>query len=348
MGRLLKAHRGWAVVIAMGLVLLSAITIALLVAGPPSQAPHVIPSPSTKPTPTPSAFVSPTATSTASLTPTPSLQPSTTPTAQATPTTTPRLTPTPTPTPARTLPASMRGVEWYTLPTDRKIVALTFDGGSGDQGLAKILKTLSDKNVPATFFLTGQFIQQYPNDARAIAAVDMHSIGNHTWDHPHMNQLSDAAARNEIVTAEQSILSVTGRQPWPLFRFPYGESSSRTIDIANSLGYGSLRWTVDTLGWQGTQAGGGSPGGQTVQSVTSRSLNAARPGEIVLMHVGAAPDGTTLDADGLAGVIDGLRARGYGFVAIWDFIDGGSRGPAKGLWQLPSSQSGLIVSRSWD
>jgi peptidoglycan-N-acetylglucosamine deacetylase len=57
-------------------------------------------------------------------------------------------------------------------------------------------------------------------------------------------------------------------------------------------------------------------------TVTTRALNAARPGEIVLMHVGAAPNGTTLDADALAGVIDGLRARGYSFVAIWDLIYG--------------------------
>jgi peptidoglycan/xylan/chitin deacetylase (PgdA/CDA1 family) len=215
-----------------------------------------------------------------------------------------------------------RGVEWHTLPTDRKIVALTFDAGSGDQGLARILKTLGDKNIPGTFFLTGQFVQWYPNDARAIAAIDMHSIGNHTWDHPRMNQLSDAAVRDEILSAERVILSVTGRQPWPLYRFPYGESSSPTIAIANSLGYGSIRWTVDTLGWEGTVDANGNPTGQSVTTVTTRALNAARPGEIVLMHVGAAPDGTTLDADALGAVIDGLRARNYSFVAIWDFIFG--------------------------
>ena len=213
-------------------------------------------------------------------------------------------------------------MEWYALPTSRKIVALTFDAGAGDKGLSKILATLASKNVPGTFFLTGQFIQAYPSDARSIAAYDMHSIGNHTIDHPHMNQLSDSQVRAEILGAEQSIVSVSGRDPWPLFRFPYGESSARTIAIANSLGYGSIRWTVDTLGWEGTRAVGGSGGGQTVQSVTARALNAAKPGEIVLMHVGAAPDGTTLDADALPGIIDGLRAQGYGFVAIWDFVYG--------------------------
>lgn len=320
MRQLLKAHLPWAVAIAAGLVLLSAVTIALLVTGPPQQALHPSPSPTT--TAAPSVSVSPMATVTPSPTAAPSPQPSTTRTPQPTATPAPQPSPTPTPTPGRTLPASMRGVEWYTLPTDRKLVALTFDAGSGDQGLAKILKTLADKDVPGTFFLTGQFVQRYPGDARAIASVDMHSIGNHTWDHPHMNALSDAAVHDEIVSAEQAIVSVTARQPWPLYRFPYGESSSRTIAIANSLGYGSIRWTVDTLGWEGSLDANGNPTGQSVTTVTSRALNAARPGEIVLMHVGAAPDGTTLDADALGGVIDGLRAKGYSFVAIWDFIYG--------------------------
>jgi len=322
--RVLKGHLRWAVAIATGLVFLIAVTIALLVTGAPQQAVHSSPSPPTRPGP--SASMSPQATATLSPTPTPapSPQPSATSTPRPTATPTPRPSPTPTPTtaPSRELPAALHGVEWYSLPTGQKIVALTFDAGSGDQGLAKILKTLADKSIPGTFFLTGQFVQRYPNDARAIAAVDMHSIGNHTRDHPHMNQLSDTAVRDEIVSAEQAIVSVTVRHPWPLYRFPYGESSSRTIAIANSLGYGSIRWTVDTLGWEGSIDANGNPTGQSVTTVTSRALNAARAGEIVLMHVGAAPDGTTLDADALAGMIDGLRARGYSFVAIWDFIYG--------------------------
>jgi len=79
----------------------------------------------------------------------------------------------------------------------------------------------------------------------------------------------------------------------------------------NSLSYGSVRWTVDTLGWQGTS------GGQSVDTVVRRVLDNLTPGEIVLMHVGSNPnDGSTLDADALPRVIDELRARGYGFVTI--------------------------------
>ena len=79
----------------------------------------------------------------------------------------------------------------------------------------------------------------------------------------------------------------------------------------NGLGYVSVFWTVDTLGWEGTS------GGQTTSSVTARVLANVQPGEIVLMHVGSNPkDRTTLDGDALRGIIDALKARGYGFVTI--------------------------------
>ena len=212
------------------------------------------------------------------------------------------------------LPDDLRGTEWSRLPTTRHIVALTFDAGSGAQGLPSILATLARENVPATFFLTGRWIVTYPDMARHIAAVRAHSIGDHSMDHPDLTTLGDARVRTEVTDAERWIQAVTGRDSRPLFRFPFGARDARTLALVNGLGYGGIRWTVDSLGWKGTSAG------QTVDSVVSRALASAQPGEIILMHVGAAPDGSTLDADALARVISGLRQRGYGFVAVWDFI----------------------------
>ena len=72
---------------------------------------------------------------------------------------------------------------------------------------------------------------------------------------------------------------------------------------------------MDTLGWEGTS------GGQSVPTVVSRVLANLRPGEIVLMHVGSDPDdGSTLDADALPTVISNLRARGYSFVTVTQFV----------------------------
>lgn len=214
------------------------------------------------------------------------------------------------------LPPALTGTEWYRLPTARRIVALTFDGGSGAQGLPKILAALAAAGVPGTFFLTGRWVEQHPDGARQIAAVPMHSIGNHSYDHPHFTQLTNAQIDSEIARCQSDIQGTTGRNPKPIFRFPYGDSDARTVAEVNRLGYGSIRWTVDTLGWEGASSG------RSTATIRSRVLASLQPGEIVLMHIGAADDGTTLDADALPSVIADLRARGYGFVAVWDFVEG--------------------------
>jgi peptidoglycan/xylan/chitin deacetylase (PgdA/CDA1 family) len=204
----------------------------------------------------------------------------------------------------------LAGVDWTAIPTSRKVVALTFDAGANADAVASILATLSHTGVPATFFLTGDFVRDFPASARSIAAGG-YRIGNHTISHPYLTQKSDAAVREEILGAARQITAVTGVNPVPLFRFPYGDVNARTIAIANSLGYVPVRWTVDTLGWKGIS------GGITTSTVISRVLGGLRPGEIVLMHVGSNPtDHSTLDAGALPRLITQLRARGYSFVTL--------------------------------
>lgn len=206
------------------------------------------------------------------------------------------------------IPASLRGVDLEALPTTRKVVALTFDAGGSADGVSSILATLSREGVPATFFLTGDFVDQFPASAKAIAR---YPIGNHTYEHPDLTTLTDAGVRTQIRSTAARIRAVTGRDPRPLFRFPFGAVDRHAIGLVNAECYVPFRWTVDTLGWEGVT------GGQSVDSVVSRVLSRARPGEIVLMHVGAHPeDHSTLDADALPRVISGLRAKGYGFVTL--------------------------------
>ena len=205
---------------------------------------------------------------------------------------------------------SLAGKDWTYIPTTRRVVALTFDAGANADAVPSILAPLRREGVPATFFLTGNFVRDFPFAARSIAAAGFR-IGDHTITHPYLTQLSDTAAQREIVGGAQQIMSVTGKNPAPLFRFPYGDADARTIAIANRAGYVPVRWTVDTLGWEGTAGHISAP------VVVSRVLAAAGPGEIVLMHAGSNPDDhTTFDADALAQVISGLRARGHSFVTL--------------------------------
>jgi peptidoglycan/xylan/chitin deacetylase (PgdA/CDA1 family) len=184
--------------------------------------------------------------------------------------------PTPLP-PSRAVPEDLVGAEWTTLPTTERVVALTFDGGANADGAASILDTLATTGTPATFFLTGRFTVAYPAFSASIAAH--HPVGNHTMNHPDLTDLTDDEVREEVLTAHAGIVAVAARSPRPWFRFPYGARDQHVIDLVNDLDYGAVRWTTDTLGWQGTS------GGQTVDTVVDRVLADLQPGQVVLMHL---------------------------------------------------------------
>lgn len=217
------------------------------------------------------------------------------------------------------VPPSLVGTQWSSLPTNQPVVALTFDCGSNDAGIPTILSALQSTGATATFTITGVFAQTYPQQAKEMAA-DGYDIADHTYNHMNMAQLSLPAASTEVTQGAAVIESITGRNPAPLFRFPYGAFDSALVQMVNSLGYGSFLWTVDTLGWEGTTPTSTSSGGQTVQSVQARALEGLSPGEIILMHCGSAPDGTTLDADALLPLIQQIQARGYQFVTLHGFL----------------------------
>ncbi|MHB1595438.1 MAG: polysaccharide deacetylase family protein [Streptosporangiaceae bacterium] len=176
--------------------------------------------------------------------------------------------------------------------------------------MSSILATLQRLGVRATFFLTGNFVERFPAQSRAIVVAG-ERVGDHSISHPYFTRLTDAQMREQVLRAEQEIKSVTGADPWPWFRFPYGDRNAHTISVVNSAAFVPIGWSVDTLGWKGTS------GGSSVQTVVSRVLANLRPGEVVLMHCGSNPDDhSTLDADALPAVIKDLRTRGYTFVTL--------------------------------
>ncbi len=206
------------------------------------------------------------------------------------------------------VPPSLRGKELERLATRQRVVALTFDGGADSRGAWEVLRVLDRKRVPATFFLTGRFVERYPRVARAIGA--RHPVGNHTATHADLTRLARAGVQREIVAAQRSIERATGRNPRPLFRFPYGARDARTIAIANRLGYVPVRWSVDSWGWMGRA------GGMTADRVVRRVTDGLQPGAIVLLHVGAGRERRGLDTAALPALVDAIRRRGYRFVTL--------------------------------
>lgn len=204
---------------------------------------------------------------------------------------------------------ALLGKDLTAVPGGANVVALTFDAGANANGVPSILATLSGRHVPATFFLTGAFVNAFPTPSRTIAAS--YPVGNHTQTHPYLTQLTPAQVQAEIRNGAASILGVTGQDPHPYFRFPYGAVNATTIRLVNGECYVPFRWTVDTLGWKGTA------GGMSADAVVQRVVGGLRPGAIILMHVGSNPDdGTTFDADALPRMVDEIRARGYTLVTL--------------------------------
>jgi len=205
------------------------------------------------------------------------------------------------------LPPAIVAGEIVRLQTRQHVVALTFDGGGNADGAQGVLTALRREHVPATFFLTGHFVQSYPRLARVIGR--RYPVGNHTVNHLDMLRLPPPAARREVTRAAKMIQRATGRDTHPYFRFPYGSRNSPTLRLVHRLGYASVRWTVDTWGWMGLAQ-------QSVRGAVRRVMDNLVPGEIVLMHLGSSRDHSTIDSKALPALIRRVRARGYRFVTL--------------------------------
>ena len=205
------------------------------------------------------------------------------------------------------LPPAVVAGEIVRLQTRQHVVALTFDGGGNADAAKDVLATLRQERVPATFFLTGHFVESYPGLSRAIGR--RYPVGNHTVNHLDLVRLSPRAATGEITRAAMVIERATGRDTRPYFRFPYGSRNGPTLRMVKRLGYASVRWTVDTWGWMGRSQ-------QNVRGAVRRVREKLVPGEIVLMHLGSSRDHSTIDSKALPAVIRLVRARGYRFVTL--------------------------------
>lgn len=192
------------------------------------------------------------------------------------------------------------------ISTNERVIALTFDDGSDSANTQAILNILQSNGIKSTFFLTGQSADRHSNSARLILQ-NGHEIGNHSYTHPRMTQISTSAMITEIQRCETAVNNSTGKYPIKLFRPPYGNYNSTVLSAVGAAGYPwTVMWTIDTLDWAGT------PRDTMVQKV----LDNARPGAIVLMHVGSG----TNTQQALPIMIRELKNRGYRFIKLSEML----------------------------
>lgn len=202
------------------------------------------------------------------------------------------------------IPVRITPIAIYQGNASKRQVALTFDATYGDNQTESLLSTLAAAGVRSTWFISGIWAENFPSLLRAVAAAG-HEIGNHSYSHPHMTQLSAAEMRDQILLAARAIETRISQRV-NLFRPPFGEYNQTLLEVAAGLGYRVIMWTVDSLDWQ-------NPG---AQAVINRVLSNMKNGAIVLMH-NASPD--TVQA--LPTIIQEIRRRGFSMRTVSEVLD---------------------------
>ena len=193
----------------------------------------------------------------------------------------------------------------YCVQTEKPQVALSFDAAWGNEDTAQIMDILAKHQVKVSFFMTGSWVEKYPEDVKYIASQG-HDLGNHSQNHKNMSQLSDEEIRRELAQVHDQVKALTG-QEMTLFRPPYGDYDDQVVTVSRDMGYYPVQWDVDSLDWKDYGA----------DSIVRTILDHKHlgNGSIILMHNGAKYTPAALDA-----VITGLKDAGYELVPISQLI----------------------------
>ncbi|WP_187683553.1 polysaccharide deacetylase family protein [Nocardia wallacei] len=191
----------------------------------------------------------------------------------------------------------------HRVDTADKIVALTFDDGPTER-TKEILATLGALSVPATFYLVGRELAARPGEGAAIAAAG-HEIGNHSYSHRRFVLVGPGTVRAEVERTDAEIERTGYRGP-VTFRPPYGKKLFALPKYLSDHDRTTVMWDVEP------DARDDSDTGRIVRD----TLDAVRPGSIILLHAMYQPDSLAA----VTPIVDGLRARGYRFVTVSQLI----------------------------
>ena len=176
----------------------------------------------------------------------------------------------------------------YVGDTTQKVLYLTFDAGYENGCTAKILDVLKRQEVPAAFFLVGNYMEKNP-DLVLRMAREGHIVGNHTMHHPDMSQISDLAAfQKELEDLEKLYVSITGEKMAKYYRPPQGNYSQENLEMAQKLGYKTVFWSLAYVDWNNDNQ-------PTADYAFSKLLPRSHNGAVVLLHSTSATNAEILE-----------------------------------------------------
>jgi len=196
----------------------------------------------------------------------------------------------------------------YLGDTEEKVIYLTFDAGYENGCTAQILDVLKDHNVPAAFFLVGNYMERNADLVRRMVE-EGHIVGNHTMHHRDMSQLKEKEAfTKELTDLETLFQQITGKELPKYYRPPQGTYSQDNLIMARDLGYSTVFWSLAYVDWNNDAQ-------PTAEEAFSKLLPRIHNGAVVLLHSTSQTNAKIMDA-----LLTKWKAMGYTFGTLEDLF----------------------------
>ena len=191
---------------------------------------------------------------------------------------------------------------------DEKVLYLTFDCGYENGNTEPILDALKAHNAPATFFVVGHYLESAPDLVKRMVE-EGHTVGNHTYHHPDMSQISDQVSfQKEMESVEDKFKEITGQDLALYYRPPQGKYSESNLKMAQEMGYATFFWSLAYVDWNQDDQPSHE---EAFKKLTKR----VHPGAIVLLHSTSKTNGEILDE-----LLTKWEEMGYTFRPLSDFV----------------------------
>lgn len=190
---------------------------------------------------------------------------------------------------ARATPDELKKYDTYYIGnTKEKVIYLTFDAGYENGYTSVILDALKEHGVHATFFLVGNYIKTSPDLVKRMLE-EGHIVGNHTYTHPNMSNISSKDAFcKELESLESAYREVTGEQMTKFYRPPQGKYCINNLKMAKEMGYKTFFWSLAYVDWYNDKQ-------PTKEEAFKKLLGRIHPGAIVLLHSTSKTNSQILD-----------------------------------------------------
>lgn len=223
--------------------------------------------------------------------------------------------------------AEKRLLPIYCTECSDKKIAITFDVAWENSNTEELIKILKDNDAKATFFVTGDFCDRYPDDVKRFFDAG-HEIENHSDQHPHVLGANVNDLISDTRECSRKIKMLTGEEP-TLYRAPYGEYDDSLITTLDGMGMKVIQWDVDSVDWKKPSAA----------DIKKKVLKGVKPGSILLFHNDL--ENTT---EALPDILSNLSSQGYKFVTVSELVYKDNYTIDANGKQIPNAEGALTLS----